>query len=490
MKEKYPDRSMKQMPDRVFLILPLTISSVDIILKVEISILDNIVLNTESQEVTEMKRKKKQVLNGTVRRVFRNFRYTECEAFGEYLHEMSLAGWHFRKWQMGLVFEKGEPADITYCVEVFPKGSEMDLKPEKQAEEYADYCEAAGWELIDGQRKFCVFRRRYPDAPPIVTEEERFANVQKAEWRQLALELFVPVLLTAEFWIRALGKEFPDWIFFLPYLWMLLVITLITAGEILQCGWMISWSVRGKRALREGRSVSYERQPFRRAVKWILVILLETGVMALLAWVGMPKVGLALAGFIFLILAFTGAILWLRPSRDTNWGIQIAGGLLLVFLIIIPVTAALITENGSAENRKALAQMPLTQADYCEMGGKPDHAEYVYQESIFGSWLQGKVIWLKEDQEENRLSYDVYRSQYPWVLNKIWETEKNIGYYRDVQETNPQQWKALEVQSNKNGSAVCARYEDALLFFYGDTPPAAYQTEIILEKLNLQRDGN
>ena len=66
---------------------------------------------------------------------------------------MSLDGWHFQKWQMGLVFEKGEPADITYCVEVFPKGSEMDLKPEEQAEEYADYCSVAGWELIDGQRK-------------------------------------------------------------------------------------------------------------------------------------------------------------------------------------------------------------------------------------------------------------------------------------------------------------------------------------------------
>ena len=119
-----------------------------------------------------MGRKKKQIQAGKIRRVFHSFRYTECDAFAEYLHEMSLDGWHLKKWQMGLLFEKGEPTDITYCVEVFPKGSEMDLKPERQAVEYADYCEVAGWELIDGQRKFCIFCRMDSDAPPIVTEEE------------------------------------------------------------------------------------------------------------------------------------------------------------------------------------------------------------------------------------------------------------------------------------------------------------------------------
>ena len=64
-----------------------------------------------------MGRKKKQVQAGKIRRVFHSFRYTECDAFAEYLHEMSLDGWHFKKWQMGLLFEKGEPVDITYCVD-------------------------------------------------------------------------------------------------------------------------------------------------------------------------------------------------------------------------------------------------------------------------------------------------------------------------------------------------------------------------------------
>lgn len=433
-----------------------------------------------------MKRKEKQIPVGRTRRVFRNFQYTECDAFERFLHEMSLTGWHFRNWHMGLVFEKGEPADITYCVEVFPKGSEMDLKPEKQAEEYAEYCGAAGWELIDGQKKFCIFRRTDSEAPSIVIEEERFANVRKAEWRQMILELVVPLFLTVQFWIRAMGREFPDWIFFPPYLWILLIVTLITAGWILRCRWTILWSVRGKRALREGEPVSYESQPFYRVLKWILVILLETGVMALLVWVGMPKAGLILAGSILVILAFNVAILWFRPSRDTNWWVQIAGGCAFSFIMILVVAAAVLTENSFSESQKALALLPLTQADYCdEVSGEPDYAEYVHQKSIFGSWMQGKVIWRNEDKEENKLSYDIYRSEYTWVLDKIWETETATTYYRGAKEKDPGLWRALEVRSNMGGLAVCVRYNDALLFLYADTPPSAYQTEMILEKLNL-----
>ena len=161
-----------------------------------------------------------------------------------------------------------------------------------------------------------------------------------------------------------------------------------------------------------------------------------------------------------------------------------------MFLMIMVVNAVAFTENGPAENRKALARLPLTQADYCEMKGEPDHAEYSYQKSFFGSRLHGTVIWPNEELEENELSYNVYRSEYAWVLHKIWETETDTMYYKGTKETDPRPWKALEVRRNKNGIATCARYEDALLFLYADTPPAADQIELTLETLNLLKDTN
>ena len=131
--------------------------------------------------------------------VRKNFRYIECDAFAEYLRDMSLQGWHFCGWTSGLVFEKGEPEDVCYCVEVFPKGSEMDTAPEPDAMDYAEYCRAAGWELIDGQRSFCIFRRIDEDAVPIVTEEERLENIFRAERKALLSELTSRSFLTQDF---------------------------------------------------------------------------------------------------------------------------------------------------------------------------------------------------------------------------------------------------------------------------------------------------
>ena len=43
------------------------------------------------------------------KRVFRNFRYSECDDFAAYLSKMASNGWHFKGWRFGLIFEKCEP---------------------------------------------------------------------------------------------------------------------------------------------------------------------------------------------------------------------------------------------------------------------------------------------------------------------------------------------------------------------------------------------
>ena len=55
---------------------------------------------------------------------FVSFRYIERGAFAEYLHRMSLKGWHFAGWKLGMVFGRGEPEDIVYDVEIFSEARE------------------------------------------------------------------------------------------------------------------------------------------------------------------------------------------------------------------------------------------------------------------------------------------------------------------------------------------------------------------------------
>ena len=78
----------------------------------------------------------------------------------------------------------------------------------------------------------------------------------------------------------------------------------------------------------------------------------------------------------------------------------------------------------------------------------------------------------------------------PGFWTRSGKTERDAAYYRDAEEIDPNTWDALEVRSNMGGIAVCARYEDALLFFYADTPPSEDQTELILEKLDLLEDAH
>ena len=115
-----------------------------------------------------MNRKKKTVLKG--------FDYMHCDDFAQYLEGMAAKGWHFREWGVGLKFEKGEPEEATYAVEVFTKASENDLRPTPDTEEFADYCEAAGWKFIDAKQKFCIFKKIEDDAAELFMPEERVAN--------------------------------------------------------------------------------------------------------------------------------------------------------------------------------------------------------------------------------------------------------------------------------------------------------------------------
>ena len=437
-----------------------------------------------------MKREKKEVRNGKVRRVFRDYGYTECERFAEYLHEMSLKGWHFIKWKMGLVFEKGDPEDITYCVEVFPKGSEMDLKPGEEAEEYAEYCREAGWELIDGKRRFCIFRRIKPDAPPIVTQEERLENIRKAEQSEFFWYVpFLAFMLTMRL-LDTVGNSFANFIFSPPRLWIFLYVILIFGIKILRYVQVQIWVSRGRRLLQEGKPISYDRQPIRQMWEWIIWILMMAGAVGLLLYGNMSEEAMISTVVVLLILAIYAVIYWVRPSRETNWWIQTIGAVVITLLIIVVCFAVIFKEREPAENREALEQMPLNQEDYREIDAKLDFAECVVQASIFGNYLYGDVTWIDENEKSDTLTYQIYRSEFSWVLNKIWKTRANTGYYTNTKETDPKPWGALEVRkyTNWRNLIVCARYEDALLFFYTNTPPEEDITELIIEKLDLDSD--
>src|SRR5699024_10972740 len=201
------------------------------------------------------------------------YRYIESDAFAQYLHEMSLKGWHLKEWKFWLEFEKGECQDIEYVVEVFPKGSEMDVKPGMNAEEYAEYCRAAGWELVDGRRRFCIFREISEDATPIVTEEERFSNICRAAGRWWLIRLLTTGVVYATSAVGITWSDFVIMLFSNAILVVLLMLAGLAVYEILQCIRLTVWQVKGRRKIRRGERPFYGKWRGRYVLYGIAVLM-------------------------------------------------------------------------------------------------------------------------------------------------------------------------------------------------------------------------
>lgn len=425
--------------------------------------------------------------------VRKDFRYIECDAFAEYLHDMSLQGWHFCGWTSGLVFEKGEPEDICYCVEVFAKGTEMDTAPEPDAMDYAEYCRAAGWELIDGQRSFCIFRRIDEDAVPIVTEEERLENIFRAERKALLSELTSRSFLTLVFWREFLGNQFEDWAFSDAKLLLLLFCTAVAAYRLCKIAALYVLRTRCRRRTEAGVPVYYGRRTAVRRAETVIGVLALAGtaVYACLAeeWAVLP----VLAAMYLILFGIDFYIGHIRPKRKENWGLQIGAGILSVFVLLV-IAAAVFSIPGAVPGQETDTDAQVSDApdlslrpeDYREAYGEPVSSRFSSGKSVLGSRASVRMNYGTETEEDtDGIIYFIFRSDCPWVIERIWESHTR-GQYPEVYCEDA--WDAREAwgvgrYAQKNYYVL---YDDAVFIIYGEDLSEQKAVDAIREKLNLQ----
>ena len=389
----------------------------------------------------------------TIMRRFRTFHYTECGAFEEYLRRMSMKGLHFLGWKAGMIFEKGEPEEVVYSVEVFDRGKETDLRPEPDAEEFADYCEAAGWEFIDGNRRFCVFRRRSEDAVPIMTEEERFSAVRWAEIRGMVRNTIAYLLLNLLF--GAVVCLYPEpWIFSNFYMAVILMIPFmlfLNLGEFLS---MFLWYVRGRMRISSGKEVPYPRR------LWYIAenILVTEVLLAVILWM---LAGRQWYGIIYVVIIMILQIglrtveNYFRPSREEQRQYSFWGA--------VAVAAAVFLLN-----------IMRPEEDYGWAGTET---------SILGTAEQGYINISSDREEITDYDYELYRSEHPWVIRVVWWSQSRdmkvpVGIGGD--------WDAEEVTADDAYSCrIFVRYDDAVLVLYGSVEPREREIHILRDQLGL-----
>lgn len=436
------------------------------------------------------------------KRIYRNFSYRECDTFAAFLREQSLKGWHFKEWKMGLVFERGEKKDVEYDVQVFPKGSENDYTPAAD-EEYSDYCEVAGWELVDGQRRFCVFRKHGEDVVPIVTEEEKFQNVCTAERKQWLRESLSYALMAGLFlcqyvlWPASAMHFYNNMIMFIVCIAMIRLLWRVADGI-----WLLWWARRQKKKLADGEKVTYDKAGMQ---KGILVSLREDfslGILFLLAFQGGYS-GLAVGLLLFMtvIVGVSALISYLRPNKGETWMTQFA--IVMVTLIMAVVVVAIVLGEGNIGGYRwtETGEPPLVQEDYKVVPGRKEVREEFRQKSVFGEMFAFWIEYVPEDEpsdeemsemseeeveqwearrwsETDGLRYEVYQSPYPWIVERTWEvTVKD----REMEECTAQ-WDAIYA-GYWGGFCYYVKYKDAVWMIQSGEKLSNEQVQIVRKKL-------
>lgn len=326
---------------------------------------------------------------------FVNFCYTERGAFAEYLHKMSLKGWHFAGWKWGMVFEQGEPEDIVYDVEIFSEAGEKDLRPEEETEEYAEYCRAAGWGFVDANRKFCVFRKVSENAVPIVTETERVEEIWKAEGKRMLIPAIIFGIFAVDYLVTAVKTGIENWLFSDLHLFILFLLPAYFLGYVLQYIFTLKWYLTGKKRVSSGKPVKYGLRIGYRI--WNAFVNIALAV--LIVWVyylGLHKIAVIALIAVLFFGGLQAAENYFRTRRKNGrkirrigWGSYIV--LSLFFLTLLP-------ENTSYN--------------------EPD-------QSILGSMEEGSFVLAEETGDKDvQFSYYLYQTDHPWVADVVWSSQK------------------------------------------------------------------
>ncbi|MBR1759066.1 MAG: DUF2812 domain-containing protein [Lachnospiraceae bacterium] len=414
------------------------------------------------------------------KRVFRGYSYTQCDEFADYLTEMARKGWKFASFGLGLCFERTEPSEEVYDVQVFLKNSEMDTAPEPDTEEFAEYCAAAGWEMVDSSRRFVVFRRIKEDSVPIVTQEEKLANVFQAERKKQLSDLGTNLIVTANLFFQAYMNP-RIWLFqrYLPWLLVVAAVTfLIDAIRLLT---LFGWHVDKKKELAVFGEVSCRGSFWQKVYPKVRYLEAAFCLFALIVsfW-NQPVVWVS----IVLIAVFILAIGEGRPSRSENWAIQIGGSLAFVFVIFI-VALAVVMSGPSKRVVKEESEMPLTIAEF------PGTTDEIKVNDIYHSKSLLGEMWAYDVESSGKtfLDYELYRSKYPWVIHMVWRS--NTRYVKENAIEDNAQWNVPTVSyvADRESYQYVLGY-DFVLRLHTSKEPTAEEVLLIKRELGLAESSD
>ena len=379
--------------------------------------------------------------------VRKRFDYRQCDDFAAYLNHMARQGWHFKEFRSKLVFEKGQPENSVYAVEIFTDGSEHDMQPSYKAFNFAEYCEAAGWKLIDQRVKWCVLKRMREDAVPIFTDEERFENVKSVTYGDQ--RVLSPWTIHLGLLYIFLALVDPSSILFEPhsqfllFYWVTMAISnLLTAKEHRR------WCKDCEARIEEGKPLYFRKNNSSAPLLWFLPLVLLIVYYLSLHIADAKSYWIITGIFAVLLILLTYLPKQRRMNTET---IRVNTTVTVAVTVIYLLSLFSVFVYG--EMKKTRPEAPVSISVFFPSQDQTDLSTY-QQTTPFGtlrSWRQA----IRDDW----VIYKVYESQYEWALDMVWKQELKENSDR---EHCADEWDALDAFFTSEGHYV-ARYEGRIL---------------------------
>jgi len=436
------------------------------------------------------------------------FKYTECDAFKEYLEEMALKGWVLKDINTYLTFERSEPEQLIYSVEVFEKASVYDTRLEDNAKEYVDYCLEAGWKFICSVGKIHVFVAIDENAVAIETDETiKYQTIKKSMLKQNAFQWVVlPVILTFNTVTQYLG----NFEFFITNYMTIFTAFIVALYYIITGSQIISFSIwckRAKQNLEKGQKLPSFNQ---KDLKKRNIIRMIPFIVSLAALIGMGGLSFLNADyysgwFMFVIMGsiilITGVSTWFQRSklsREANIGFQIILGVGAAGFIMILCVALVI--GFSHENAKVLvsgttlsivgrSEIPLTLEDTGIRLQKYRDTDKDVQRTVFAKCTSYYDTTSEQlSGEQAGITYSVFESPYKFIVDKYVRSKTSGRFNKLYKQGDASQWGANRVfiHAEESYYNIVVVYDDYVFLYRSDKQLTEAMIGTIREKLHLK----
>lgn len=403
------------------------------------------------------------------------FREHECKAVEEYLEEKVLEGWMLSDIRCGLfIFKKSPPSKCKFAVDNFTDNIKIGSEGE-----YIEYCEAGGWTYVCSTiGKYLVFYTKDENTTPIQTDEEM---IIKKVSKSILVSMLYYIFLVTMLVYNPIFKT--GYVFFseisnnnsLFVMMVLLLLVFILIIETIRDG---IWYFKSKKAFKLGENIKYISYKSFKIKNAYENIGLSMCILMILTAIGdeinnVGYISISILSFLLSIFIIKFINITLSKYKKVS---KILGTITFAVGLFLSVNIILTGKDMVNYVRDPNKPVIMSINDFENIKIKNTNLYYARSESFLTSnykYYYDEFNNVEDydyisEPSKGYLDYEICKSKYEWVLDKIFHSYLKLYKYHDYVEVKDKDWGAIKVyKDNKEKNGYLLRYKDRVISVSG-----------------------